>query len=290
MDWFEPLMEKFMEETSGAPYTWIEGIANSSKDPIKAYNNIEKYLSKWKFMGRFSIDRFTEIAVSMGDAGLIPIRLKSSEVAWKKGSNLTSGMLNLYYMDTEAELFDREGVISEDNLIFLKEKVYEVQDAVLKVYPNQENKDLIVIISKVCSFRNLFKGARYGGFHHDRELEQIIAYEQSYPLDSLWQELYDIRKAIFTPDMLGEVGGWTGIRKERKKLWLQSGLTGVESEVPPIVERDESLEYLEEKKSTLDDFIKKAMKEGKTNTVEVLKKRRRSVVREIQRKLTKKPN
>ena len=39
---------------------------------------------------------------------------------------------------------------------------------------------------------------------------------------------YDLRKFMFDKRFLGEYHTWNGIRKERKKLWIQKGLTGVE--------------------------------------------------------------
>jgi DNA repair photolyase len=42
-----------------------------------------------------------------------------------------------------------------------------------------------------------------------------------------------MRSHLYHESLLGEKGGWTGIRKERKKLWVEKGLTGVE-DVPPI--------------------------------------------------------
>ena len=88
-----------------------------------------------------------------------------------------------------------------------------------------------MFIGKICSFRNLFKNARYGGFHHDRQLQVIKEYEKVLPeYEYLWKECYDLRKTMFDKRFLGELNGWNGIRKERKKLWLTTGLTGAEKE------------------------------------------------------------
>lgn len=110
---------------------------------------------------------------------------------------------------------------------FLNEKIAEVQAAIKYYYP-EEDVGVSVVTPKICSWRNLFKGKRYGGYHHDRQLEQIKHYEACYPGDPLWKELYKIRELTFPKTLLGEWCGWSGIRKERKTLWLREGKTGVE--------------------------------------------------------------
>ena len=84
-------------------------------------------------------------------------------------------------------------------------------------------------MGKICSFRNLFKASRYGGFHHDRELGVLREYEKTLPqYEDLWDRVFRLRRAMFDERFLGELHNWNGIRKERKKLWLEKGLTGVE--------------------------------------------------------------
>ena len=145
-----------------------------------------------------------------------------SKLDWKHCSNLTSGLLNIMYLDQEANDFDKTGKISipEDDL---RKELKTLQCAIQAKYPDQEN-DINLFIGKICSFRNLFKGTRYGGFHHDRELGWIKLYQKRFPAHKLlWKRLYKLRKQMFTPRFLGELRGWDGIRTERKKLWLTEG-------------------------------------------------------------------
>jgi hypothetical protein len=236
MDWFVPLMETFFKdiaETDGnlRPYAWLQYIAGEAEtDAQTRYKNIEKYLGKWKFMGRFSIDLFTEEIIAFNQAGLLPLEIESAGYDWKKTSNLTSGLLNIFYMDDAADEFDRGDLpITPPLNDFLNKKLWVVLREVKKAYPHQK-ADKVSVVNKICSFRNLFKKARYGGFHHDRQLGNLVHYGILYPeYDELWQEFYDIRRDLWPIHMLGEANNWTGIRKERKKLWIEKGLTGVES-------------------------------------------------------------
>lgn len=237
MDWFVPLMDNWLEDISffdnggdmeRRPYKWLRKMAHPKKNnPRERYKNIERYLGNWKFMGRFSIDLFTEAIIAMNRAGLLDIELEAAGYDWRKTSNLTSGLLNIMYDDEGANYFDSSGKlpVSTDTLDKALENVW---NAVKYTYPNQDI-DKVSVVNKICSFRNLFKKARYGGFHHDRQLGNLIHYKNELPnYSNLWIEFFRIREAIFPKHMLGEYGGWDGIRKERKKLWVEKGLTGVE--------------------------------------------------------------
>lgn len=239
MDWFVPLMDKWLEDITffdnggnvdRKPYVWLKNMAfDPDNGPKQRYKNIEKYLGKWKFMGRFSIDLFTEAIIAMNKAGLIPLEIENSGYDWNKTSNLTSGMLNILYNDTLADKFDKgEYKVDSDMETELNIALGGILQKVRNTYPNQKT-DKVSVVNKICSFRNLFKKSRYGGFHHDRQLGNLWEYWDSYPEKSeLWNEFFEIRKAIFPRHMLGEYNNWTGIRKERKKIWVERGMTGVE--------------------------------------------------------------
>lgn len=237
MDWFVPLMDNWLEDitffdnggdTWRSPYRWLLKMAHPLKnDPRERYKNIERYLGNWKFMGRFSIDLFTEAIIAMTRAGLLDIELEEAGYDWRKTSNLTSGLLNIFYHDEEANYFDKEGKLPVPAFL-LDKYLRQVLKAVEETYPNQ-GVDKVSVVNKICSFRNLFKKARYGGFHHDRQLGNLMEYSEKMPMHyKLWEEFFEIRKAIFPEHMLGEENSWSGIRKERKKLWVEKGLTGVE--------------------------------------------------------------
>lgn len=228
MDWFEPLMDTFMRDIKRQPRLWLEKIADSN-DPKERYKNVYKHMMKWKFMGRFSVELFMDALVQMSREGYLSLEFEGEEFDWRKGSNITSGMLNMFYQDELADKYDKEGLIDEETVSILEDLITEVQKAVKKQYPEQD-VGISVVTPKMCSWRNLFKGRRYGGYHHDRQLEQLTHYQNVYRHNGLWDELFKLRKDIFDPVLLGEVGGWKGIRKERNKLWLNHGLTGVEEE------------------------------------------------------------
>lgn len=226
MDWFVPLMKSFMSMIKRKPYLWLKSFERDN--PEETYKALEKQLRSVQYCGRFATDIFMECVLYLSEYLDFNIA-EPLRCDWKNMSNLTSGLLNIFYRDEEADLFDKEGTIGVP-VEWLQEKLLEVQACIKETYPEQDC-DIPMFIGKICSFRNLFKNARYGGFHHDRQLGVLREYEKTLPEQQhTLDEIFLLRSKMFHRRFLGEFGGWDGIRKERKKLWLTKGLTGVEDE------------------------------------------------------------
>lgn len=224
MDWFPTLMESFIRVTRRKPFVWLS--SQISDDPVKSYASVFKAVSELPYTGRFATELFMESIMYLQDFFGFNLE-EPSKLNWEKCSNLTSGLLNIFYYDEEANLYDKTGKlpVPED---FLTECLETVQKAIEKEYPDQDNS-INLFVGKICSFRNLFKSARYGGFHHDRELGVLREYQRVLPeYENLWFRLFRLRNKMFDSRFLGELNNWDGIRTERKKLWLRKGLTGVE--------------------------------------------------------------
>lgn len=225
MDWFPVLMDRFIRKTKKHPYDWLISVSTASS-PIDAYLNLYSSIENMKYTGRFATDLFMESVLYLQK--YFGLRYtEPSKLDWKKCSNLTSGLLNIFYEDEAANEFDKSG-----KLVFpekeLSKKLMQVQRQISFVYPDQED-DINLFVGKICSFRNLFKASRYGGFHHDRELGWLNNYKQILPqYEQLWNRIFKLRRLMFDERFLGELHDWEGIRTERKKLWLKKGLTGVE--------------------------------------------------------------
>ncbi len=224
-DWFVPLMYEWNEITRGKPLGWL--LSQCRWNGEENYRQLQKTLTGVKFVGRFAADLFIE-SVSYLQA-FLGIKIEEPKIIkWEDGSNLTSGLFNIFYEDERAKRYEETKKVSQQERALLSEYIAIVQDEIKRVYPEQDN-EITMFIGKICSFRNLFKAARYGGFHHDRELGVLRKYEEVLPeMRNLYKKCFQLRREIFPVKFLGEIGGWDGIRKERKKLWLKYGLTGVE--------------------------------------------------------------
>lgn len=224
MDWFPILMESFIRVTHKKPYLWLKGLL--TEDPVTSYQRVFFSVSKLPYAGRFAADLFMESIMYLSDTLSINLT-EPSKLNWSKCSNLTSGILNIFYCDEEANYYDKTKKLPVKESL-LTNYLETVQQEIAHVYPEQDN-DINLFVGKVCSFRNLFKAARYGGFHHDRELGVLKTYEQILPeYQYIWDRCYKLRQRMFDERFLGELHDWDGIRPERKKLWLKEGLTGVE--------------------------------------------------------------
>lgn len=224
-DQFVTLMNDWYKETNRMPYNWL--ICRVAPSEEQTCINIQHDIQTIPNVGRFASDLFIEMVVYMKD--YIGIRLKEpSTIDWKNCANLTSGIFNIFYEDERANLFDKTKKVSPLEVQYLSSKLKTIQTAIREEYPEQDS-EISMFIGKICSFRNLFKNARYGGYHHDRQLGVLRGYEKAFPeYREIWDECYEMREIMFPERFLGEKCGWDGIRPERKKLWLTTGKTGAE--------------------------------------------------------------
>lgn len=225
MDWFPELIGQFEIETKERPYKWLKHFCKGDNSREMLYKRLEKL----KYTGRFSIELFVECVIYLQDFFDVEIIETVEQLDWCECSNMTSALLNILYLDEEANVFDKTGKLDKSFNPLLSDMVREIQKEIQTTYPDQSVDDIVYFMGKLCSFRNLFKGSRYAGFHHDRELEAIKHYEQHFPKKQyLWDKMYELRLELFNHKYLGELNGWNGIRKDRKKLFLSRGLTGAE--------------------------------------------------------------
>jgi hypothetical protein len=211
----------------------IKSSLDKIKDPNLKYEYLINFNKTCKNHGRFSSDLFNEIVLTFQEENFFYLGIKPSEVYdWNNCANLTSGVLNLMYLDNLAEKFDK-GLMKPNEIKtlskHLKNKVLQIQNEIFKTYGKKVETSLF--IAKICSFRNLFKNNRYGGFHHDRQLEYLLKYNKEFPhKKELWESILKYRSQKFKTTLLGELNDWKGVRKNRKKIWTSTGYTGVEKE------------------------------------------------------------
>lgn len=235
---FEYLMRQFMDKYGSEPEQTLYNVIGQGSEKEK-YDRALAYNLGIKECGRFSGELFNECCLFLSEAGYMDAKMSSpNSIDWDKGANLTSCMFNLIYRDDLADEYDKLGKLTDEMKKFIplfNDELIRMRDKIWTKYPERK-VDIPLFTPKLCSFRNLFKCTRYGGFHHDRQLEHIRKYQEWYPERSdIWDGIYTIRKQCFVPVLLGEVNGWTGIRKERKRIWVDRGMTGVEPEsIEPI--------------------------------------------------------
>lgn len=233
----------FVDVTDQKPLQWFNKIA-VGKDEREVYDNIKDEAMKCPEYGRFASDLFNEILMIFSKSNFIKTKLRSDEsIDFYEGDNLTSGLFNIMYMDERADEYDKNRKLTEQEFNVLMNKLLELKKMYKEIY-NKE-VDVPLFVTKICSFRNCFKGKRGGGYHHYRQLRYLREFEQLAPdWNDLWEECYDIRKTVYPEILRGEDHGIYDIPPELTKWWLKYGWVGCEPEALASI-----------KKSTLESFF-----------------------------------
>lgn len=186
------------------------------KDGVLQLERAIKDVEKWYMFGRFSAFLFLETYATLMNA---PVT--NTTIDWEHGDTATSGLLNLFGHDEFATDFDRKGV--------LQVPVDKMDGYLRKTAENVKlsggDPNTTKIETSLCAYRKFYKGTRYNGYYLDRMLEELVWYQRERPsYIRLTEELFNIRKTVFDGDLLGELHGWDGIRKENKKLYMLYGI------------------------------------------------------------------
>lgn len=209
-DYFERLIYQW--QNSFSHYDTTEWFENGVLSLEKAIKGVEK----WYMFGRFSAFLFLETYATLMNA---PVT--NTTIDWEHGDTATSGLLNLFGHDEFATDFDRKGI--------LQVPVDKMDGYLRKTAENVKlsggDPNTTKIETSLCAYRKFYKGTRYNGYYLDRMLEELVWYQRERPqYIRVTEELYNIRKTVFDSDMLGELHGWDGIRKENKKLYMLYGI------------------------------------------------------------------
>lgn len=190
-----------------------EFIGNVTKNGVIVLQKAIPYVETWKLFGRFSAFLFLEMFVDMTG---YPI--ENTTIDWKNGNTATSGLLNVFGYDKEAEDFDKTRRLR---------RTYKTMDGMLGILvngiqKNGGNPNVTQVETSLCAYRKFYKGSRYNGYYLDRMLEEIYKMKTDFPKVS--EELLEIRARKYEDKYLGEKNGWSGIRPRMKKLYKESGI------------------------------------------------------------------
>ena len=213
MNLFPTSIQSWSEITNNDPSGWLKSL--DGRDELR------KGIMKVKNIGGFSADLFENCVYAYGyDFG-------ERYPDWNTTPQLTEGMLLLMNKDEEAQEYRRtKPKLSEKKLKNLDNNFSKLCKRYERFYLDSPPEKWY---TKLCSFTNLFHGTRYGGFHHDRQLQNLYLHMKQEPYwNDFWQSIFELRGNLWHESLLGERNNWKGIRKERTKLWLNEGKTGVE--------------------------------------------------------------
>lgn len=172
-----------------------------------------KFITKWTMYGRFAAFLFLETFVF-----LTGFAIENASIDWKHGDTATSGLLNVFGYDDQADMFDKRSILRfkpsemDEMLIYLR-RIIAAENA---------HDNVTEIETSLCAYRKFYKGSRYNGYYLDRMLEELMAKKDMYQAEVY--EILSIRQKCFDKKYLGEASGWNGIRKPLKKLYRETGV------------------------------------------------------------------
>lgn len=196
---------------------WADNMAEiqkiSSVAEIDLTSWIEK-VEKWPLFGRFSAYLYLETV-----AWLLDVPVINAEMEWENGATATSGLMHIFEYDEAAEDYDKTRKLKKPFTHEYMEKLVKIVLSAITATGGDDN--ITKVETSLCAYRKFFKGTRYNGYYLDRMLEEIITMKKDFP--EISKELIMIRCKAFPAEYLGEIGGWTGIRKGLKKAYQRTG-------------------------------------------------------------------
>lgn len=208
-DRFSRCLEEFASRLTPAERT-VQLLAKGGRlDIPRAVREVES----WYYFGRYSA--FLLLEAFLDFTGM---RFTNASIDWKHGDTATSGLLNLYCFDAEADRFDRTGRL----LVDLPSMDAMLDSAIAEIEAAGGDGNVLGVESTLCAYRKFYKGSRYNGYYLDRMLQEIRRFKALNPSFDA-DELLQIRRSLFPADKLGELSGWDGVRPELKRLYQRTG-------------------------------------------------------------------
>ena len=171
----------------------------------------------WYYFSRFAAYLFVETL-----AAVCHLRqVNSPRFDFEHGDTATSGLMNVFGFDRDADEYDRTGKTRRE----LRERLDGMlEEACQRISESGGNPSQTCVETSLCAYRKFHKGTRYNGYYLDRQLGELVTYPMLND-DSIdyVNELYELRSELFPHWMLGECRSWDGIRNGMKKFYIRNG-------------------------------------------------------------------
>ena len=205
---YRGLMREGQEETLGKYIV---------EDANKSYLNLMKFCGQFYYYGRYSIDLYLGKATH-----LLGLNVAGETINFKEAESIRNGMLYALNMNEYITMHHQKPIK------VLSPADYELLDSKLKKLVREVNQEMGSefsiwdIGSTLCPYKKLFWGDRYVGYYIDRQLGELRRAEEklkNIPFDMFWE----FRKNYMNNNYLGELNGWSDIRKPLQKKFQQTG-------------------------------------------------------------------
>ena len=195
------------------------------KPNIHSFDDMYNAFSSLKNQGRVATYIFIDGLISTG----VMKPCMPERFDWNNGQTCTEGMMHAIMKDDWVEDFQKgkHKLTSEQIFVLdanLDDLIYELREEGL------DEEHIWDYESNMCAYRKYFKGTMYYGYYMDRQLEELAKMRANFPgYEKLWGMLFQLRKTVYPDNLLGEISGWSGIRKHKMQDFLKTGVIEFDS-------------------------------------------------------------
>lgn len=187
-------------EDNGGLHAWIS--SQVSEDPLESWSSVVKALQTIHGNGRWASYKMSEILWKVNGFALeAPDMGHANSSGPRQGLALLFDSLPQGNSPGDIALLDQ---LSLEVVEFLKSEGARVSIETAE--------------TSLCDFHALVEGRYYVGHDIDGMLEQIIKVPSGVS-----EIAYAARSATIPPEYLGELNGWTGIDRQRKRIYRDTG-------------------------------------------------------------------
>jgi len=197
-------------------YSWKKICGSSQSD---FFEGLDDYDAIYRILYRnlFFYKRYSLFLLLEAIHRLTGLQISPTGIPFKEAVSSRNGLFNALGWDEKVDkpLYD-------DDLKILNHYADNLVDQLNIEFPSIKT-DYWNLETTLCAFRKLFKATRYFGYYIDRQMEEIKVMQKRFK-DVNWDIFWKFRREYFSKNMLGELSGWDGIRKERLRLFLDKGV------------------------------------------------------------------
>lgn len=173
-------------------------------------------VENWYFFSRFSAYLFIETYCD-----ILSIKAAHAYGLDYEGDNMTfaGGLFYCFGMDEEAQYVHKYHKLPTTN-DFFEELIKQVQKEVI-IAGGDDN--FTKLETSLCAYEKFFKGTRYNGYYADRQLEETLLMNRDQEFATVCSSVMHARSVAIPREYRGELNGWNGIRKDKKKSYNKNG-------------------------------------------------------------------
>ena len=210
---FNDALKEFSEELKDGNDYMLKATKDGRLDTTRAVDEARG----WYYFSRFAAYLFVETLSATCNLR----QVNNPRFDFEHGDTATSGLMNIFWLDEEADAYDRTGAIERATRDELDGMLETVCEEIGRLGGDQGQT---CVETSLCAYRKFHKGSRYNGYYLDRQLGELLKYPTMNE-DSIGyvNELFDLRAELFPHWMLGEFRNWDGIRKHMKTFYRRNG-------------------------------------------------------------------